>query len=219
MIHIMRKAMVTRSELKEASLLRILTAGAARLRAEGLAGAAIVPVMHEAGLTHGAFYAHFSNKEELAAAAFRFALLDNRPRWIGPVGRESWRSRLVRLGKRYLTMAHRDQLADSCALAALASDAGRSNATFKRVYEEELHKSLRAICLRPDEDSPIDPARLDDAMAFMALSVGGITLARAVDDPDLSERILAVCRQAVERLAVPGNEPSTNPEEPDHAGC
>ncbi|MBN8453756.1 TetR/AcrR family transcriptional regulator [Accumulibacter sp.] len=211
--------MVTRSELKEASLLRILTAGAARLRAEGLAGAAIVPVMHEAGLTHGAFYAHFSNKEELAAAAFRFALLDNRPRWIGPVGREPWRSRLVRLGKRYLTTAHRDQLADSCALAALASDAGRSNAAFKKVYEEELHKSLRAICLRPDEDSPIDPARLDDAMAFMALSVGGITLARAVDDPDLSERILAVCRQAVERLAVPGNEPSTNPEEPDHAGC
>ena len=211
--------MVTRSELKEASLLRILTAGAARLRAEGLAGAAIVPVMHEAGLTHGAFYAHFSNKEELAAAAFRFALLDNRPRWIGPVGREPWRSRLVRLGKRYLTTAHRDQLADSCALAALASDAGRSNAAFKKVYEEELHKSLRAICLRPDEDSPIDPARLDDAMAFMALSVGGITLARAVDDPDLSERILAVCRQAVERLAVPGNAPSTNPEEPDHAGC
>ena len=68
MMHIMRKAMVTRSELKEASLLRILTAGAARLRAEGLAGAAIVPVMQEAGLTHGAFYAHFSNKEDLAAA-------------------------------------------------------------------------------------------------------------------------------------------------------
>ena len=219
MMHIMRKAMVTRSELKEASLRRILTAGAARLRAEGLAGAAIVPVMQEAGLTHGAFYAHFSNKEELAAAAFRFALLDNRPRWIGPVGRESWRSRLVRLGKRYLTMAHRDDLANSCALAALASDAGRSNAVFKKVYEEELRQSLRAICLRPDEDSAVDPARLDDAIAFMALCVGGIALARAVDDANLSERILAVCRQAVERVAAPGNEPPRNPEAPAHAAC
>lgn len=152
-------------------------------------------------------------------AAFRFALLDNRPRWIGPVGRESWRSPLQRLGKRYLTMAHRDDLANSCALAALASDAGRSNAVFRKVYEEELRQSLRAICLRPDEESTIDPARLDDAMAFMALCVGGIALARAVDSPDLSERILAVCRQAVERVAAPGNEPPRNPEAPAHAAC
>jgi TetR/AcrR family transcriptional repressor of nem operon len=75
--------MASRSDLKEASLRRILTAGASRLRVEGLDGAAIAPVMNEAGLTHGAFYAHFNNKDELAAAAFRFALLDNRPRWTG----------------------------------------------------------------------------------------------------------------------------------------
>ena len=44
-------------------------------------------------------------------------------------------------------------------------------------------------------------------------------LARAVDDADLSERILAVCRQAVERVAAPGNEPPRNPEAPAHAAC
>lgn len=82
-----------------------------------------------------------------------------------------------------------------------------------------MRQSLRAICLRPDEESTIDPARLDDAMAFMALCVGGIALARAVDSPDLSERILAVCRQAVERVAAPGNEPPRNPEAPAHAAC
>jgi TetR/AcrR family transcriptional repressor of nem operon len=53
--------------------------------------------MQEAGLTHGAFYAHFNNKDELAAAAFRFALLDNRPRWMGQARKESWPGRLVRL--------------------------------------------------------------------------------------------------------------------------
>ena len=166
--------MTSRSDLKEASLRRILTAGASRLRAEGLSGTAIAPVMQDAGLTHGAFYAHFNNKDELAAAAFRFALLDNRPRWMGQARQESWPSRLLRLGKRYLATAHRDDLADSCALAALASDAARSNPGFKKVYEEELRKSLRALCIPPDEGSPIDPARLDDAMAFMALCVGGI---------------------------------------------
>jgi TetR/AcrR family transcriptional repressor of nem operon len=208
--------MTSRSDLKEASLRRILTAGASRLRAEGLSGAAIAPVMQEAGLTHGAFYAHFNNKDELAAAAFRFALLDNRPRWMGQARKESWPGRLMRLGKRYLAMAHRDDLADSCALAALASDAARSNPGFKKVYEEELRKSLRAICNSPDEGRPIDPARLDDAIAFMALCIGGISLARAVNDPGFSEQILTVCRQAVQRMATPDNESPSNVEGPDH---
>lgn len=208
--------MTSRSDLKEASLRRILTAGASRLRAEGLSGAAIAPVMQEAGLTHGAFYAHFNNKDELAAAAFRFALLDNRPRWMGQARKESWPGRLVRLGKRYLAMAHRDDLADSCALAALASDAARSSPGFKKVYEEELRKSLRAICNSPDEGCPIDPARLDDAIAFMALCVGGISLARAVNDPGFSEQILTVCQQAIQRMATPDNESPSNVEGPDH---
>jgi TetR/AcrR family transcriptional repressor of nem operon len=216
MITVMRESMASRSDLKEASLRRILTAGASRLRAEGLSGAAIAPVMQEAGLTHGAFYAHFNNKDELAVAAFRFALLDNRPRWIGEARKESWPSRLLRLGKRYLAMAHRDNLADSCALAALVSDTARSNPGFKKVYEEELRKSLRAICIPPDEGSLIDPARLDDAIAFMALCVGGISLARAVDDPVFSEQILTACRHAVERVAMPDNESLTNVEAPDH---
>ena len=122
----------------------------------------------------------------------------------------------MRLGKRYLAMAHRDDLADSCALAALASDAARSNPGFKKVYEEELRKSLRAICNSPDEGCPIDPARLDDAIAFMALCVGGISLARAVNDPGFSEQILTVCRQAVQRMATPDNESPSNVEGPDH---
>jgi TetR/AcrR family transcriptional repressor of nem operon len=218
MINIMRESMASRSDLKEASLRRILTAGASRLRVEGLSGAAIAPVMQEAGLTHGAFYGHFNNKEDLAAAAFRFALVDNRPRWTGQARQESWPSRVVRLGKRYLTIAHRDDLADSCALAALASDAARSSPGFKKVYEEELGKSLRAVCIPPDEGSPIDPARLNDAIALMALCVGAISLARAVDNPVFSEQILTVCRQAVERIARPENESPTSVEVPDHPG-
>ena len=86
----------------------------------------------------------------------------------------------------------------------------------RRVYEEELRKSLRALCIPPDEGSPIDPARLDDAIAFMALCVGGISLARAVNDPVFSEQILTVCQQAIQRLATPDHESPGNVEVPDH---
>lgn len=202
-----------RSEQKEASLQRILNAGAARLRTEGLAGAAIVPLMQEAGLTHGAFYSHFANKDELAVAAFRHALLENRPRWIGAPRQESWAARLMRLARRYLTRNHRDDLADSCALAALASDAARGSPAFRAGYAEELRKSLAAVC-----GAEIEPgARRDDAIAFMALCIGGLSLARAVDDPAFSETILAACRNAAGRLASPEaglSETSTGKGEP-----
>lgn len=191
-----------RNELKEASLQRILGAGASRLRLEGLTGAAIAPVMKDAGLTHGAFYSHFSNKDELAIAAFRHALQDNRQRWVGAPRQESWLERLTRLGRRYLTRRHRDDLADSCALAALASDAARGSPEFQRAYREELCKSLSAVC---GGEAPVEGERLDGAIAFMALCVGGISLSRAVGDAEFSERILDACRLAIARLAPPSD--------------
>ncbi len=68
MMPIMRKVAGTRAESKQESLDKILDAAARRIREEGLDGAAIVPVMRDAGLTHGAFYSHFSSKDDLANA-------------------------------------------------------------------------------------------------------------------------------------------------------
>jgi len=75
--------MTTRATHKAESRNRILQAAGARLRVEGLAGAGVAKVMRDAGLTHGAFYAHFASKSALSAAALQHALLDNRKRWVG----------------------------------------------------------------------------------------------------------------------------------------
>jgi TetR/AcrR family transcriptional repressor of nem operon len=193
-----RNAMVFRSQLKQASQYRILDAASRRLRREGLRGAAIATVMKEAGLTHGAFYSHFGNKDELAAAAFRHALADNRPRWMGRTRDASWAERLSRLARRYLTQSHRDTPDAGCALAAVASEVARSDAGFRRTYEQELRKSLEAIC--EANESSTGSVRMNDAIAFMALCIGGISLARAVEDKALSERILEACRAAAGRI-------------------
>ncbi len=195
-----------RSTRKAAVLQRILAAGAERLRTEGLAGAAIAPIMHDAGLTHGAFYAHFASKDELVVAAFQHALREHRLRWMGQVRKEAWPQRLIRLAQRYLTPAHRDDLADSCALAALVSDAARAAPQFRQAYEAELHKSLHAICAGPDGQSASNPALHDEALLLMALCIGGISLARAVADAECSDRILAVCRTAAARIALSAHQ-------------
>jgi TetR/AcrR family transcriptional repressor of nem operon len=199
--------MTRRSEIKQASLTRILDAGSARLRAEGRHGAAIEPVMKDAGLTHGAFYSHFADKDALDEAAFRHTFSTGRPWWVGKVSDRSWPARLVRLARRYLQPAHRDDRAGGCAFTALGADAARAPERFRQAYADELRKSLDAICAGA-HDAPAGEARHDDAIALMTLCVGGLTLARAVDDPALSERILRVARQTAATL---GGGPS-NPE-------
>jgi TetR/AcrR family transcriptional repressor of nem operon len=196
MMPIMRKFAGTRADNKRESLDRILDAAARRLREEGLDGAAIVPVMRDAGLTHGAFYSHFSSKDDLASAAFGRAITTGRQHWIKPMRGESWRERLTGLAKRYLTTAHRDQLSTSCGFATLSSDAAHASEQFRASYEHELRISLAAIC-GGDESSD----RLDDAIALMAICVGGLSLSRAVVDPKFSDRILRVARRAAAKLA------------------
>ena len=183
-----------RAQSKQESLDRILEAAARRIREEGLDGAAIVPVMRDAGLTHGAFYSHFSGKEELASAAFSRAITTGRSHWIKPMCGESWRERLTSLAKRYLTTAHRDNLSTSCGFATLSSDAAHGSDEFRACYEHELRGSLAAICDGNDE-------HLDDAIALMTVCVGGMALSRAVADPRFSNRILRVAREAAAKLA------------------
>jgi TetR/AcrR family transcriptional regulator, transcriptional repressor for nem operon len=196
MVTIMRKVAGTRAESKQESLDKILDAAARRIREDGLDGAAIVPVMRDAGLTHGAFYSHFSSKDDLASAAFGRAITTGRRHWINPMRGESWSERLAGLAKRYLTTAHRDDLSTSCGFATLSSDAAHASDQFRASYERELRTSLAAIC---GDDESND--RLDDAVALMAVCVGGMALSRAVVDPKFSTRILRVAREAAAKLS------------------
>jgi TetR/AcrR family transcriptional regulator, transcriptional repressor for nem operon len=198
MMRIMRNSATKRATSKRDSRHRILDAAARRLREEGLDGAAIVPVMREAGLTHGTFYSHFATKDELASAAFAHAITTGRSHWIKPMRGESWGARLTGLAKRYLTPAHRDQLSTSCGFATLSSDAAHASDDFRANYESELRKSLAAICGGED----VDGDRLDDAIALMTVCVGGMSLARAIADPKFSARILRVAREAAAKLAA-----------------
>ncbi len=63
--------MSARQPRAEATRLRILEAAATAFARTGLAGTSLNDLIRESGLTKGAFYFHFSSKDELALAAFR----------------------------------------------------------------------------------------------------------------------------------------------------
>ncbi|MCF4164990.1 TetR/AcrR family transcriptional regulator [Zavarzinia compransoris] len=190
-----RSEATRRSEAKEAARTRILGAGAARIRGQGLEGAAIAPIMRDAGLTHGTFYAHFPDKDDLVAAAFRHALSIGRPAWTEGADAD-WDHRLARLARHYLTEKHRDTPEEGCAFAALGADAARAPDGFRHVFGEELEKSVEAVAAQPG-NGPDAGARRADAIRLLALCIGGMTLARGVGPGPLSDEILRVCRDAL----------------------
>ncbi len=199
--------MTSRTERKQRSRERILDAAAKRLRIEGLAGGGIADVMADAGLTHGAFYAHFAGKEELLCKALAHALAGQRKTWLGRPRQERWSDRLKRLAERYLTPAHRKDLARSCAFAALGSEAARATPAFKAAFEQELLASLAAIC---QGDFPAEEAqRQEEALAFLSLMVGSIILSRAVSSKELSDRFLHAGQTAVLKLSNEDPDGST----------
>jgi TetR/AcrR family transcriptional repressor of nem operon len=84
-------------------------------------------------------------------------------------------------------------LADSCALQSLSSDVARADVEVKQVFENELRSIIEAtaggLAGKPK-------ARREEATALLAMLVGGVTLARAVDDPAFSKEIAAAVRKS-----------------------
>src|SRR3546814_16862937 len=61
--------MVERCRQKELTRTRILDEAARAIREQGAGGIGVAALMHRAGLTHGGFYAHFENRDDLIAKA------------------------------------------------------------------------------------------------------------------------------------------------------
>src|SRR5262249_49895853 len=103
---------------------------------------------------------------------------------------------------RYLSRDHRDAVADGCALPALISELTRAGPKAKEALEELLRELMARMADKlPDADGR--PAA-DRALATVALCVGGLALARAVESPALSNRILRACRHFAVAEAGPG---------------
>jgi TetR/AcrR family transcriptional regulator, transcriptional repressor for nem operon len=138
-------------------------------------------LLKAAGLTHGAFYAHFGSKEELQAAAVAYGQKVS----LGRMQRSNSNRRSKgSYADRYLSRWHRDHPGDACTMAALAQEVARSTPELKAAFEQGLENILSAK--RGDRK---------EAIFRVAAMMGGVVLARAVQDPRLSEEILRSVRQ------------------------
>jgi AcrR family transcriptional regulator len=142
--------------------------------------------MSDAGLTNGAFYAHFDSKEDLVANVLADQLRTQRQ----SVDAESPdRDGLEAFVRSYLSPQHRDHCADGCPSAALLDEIARRPAATRQVFTDELIGVIDDIASRLD---PTDAESAQtDALTVFGLMVGTLQLARALTDRDLSDQLLA----------------------------
>lgn len=160
-----------------------LLAAAGRLfREKGFAGAGVAEITREAGLTHGAFYTHFASKEALCAEVLATTLARAAEAFdrVGDAGLYI---------DRYLSRRHVQDRAGGCPVAALGGELAREDRAMKRIFAAGLEDFLGRFAPKRG-----GRAARQRAIATYAAMVGGLILARAVDDEKASEEILGAVK-------------------------
>jgi TetR/AcrR family transcriptional repressor of nem operon len=175
---------VTRKQA-EANREKVLDVAGTLFRERGFEGIGVADIMKRAGLTHGGFYRQFASKDDLAAETTARVLKN--PRW------QEWltgkaKPAFADVVRSYLSPRHRDDPGMGCLIAALGSDAARQPRAVRRALTDGFRFRLDAwMKLVPGRSVA---ARREKALVTMATLVGALVIARAVDDPALSDEVL-----------------------------
>lgn len=197
------------AEHKQATRQRMIETAGRRFKSDGIDGSGIAALVSDAGLTNGAFYGHFSSKDDLVAAVVtdqldtQAAVLEALP---GRPGVEAFI-------RDYLSAAHRDDPAAGCPSAALLDEIGRCDGATRQAYTTGVRSVVTAIARHLDGDGEPTSRAEEQAIGLVGLLVGSLQLARALEDRELSDRVLTSARaNALQLLASAGRRSTTDQE-------
>ena len=159
---------------------RIVRAAARRFRSRGGEGAGIGDLMRDLHLTHGGFYRHFDSKESLFAEAFEQSLRELGDRAVDAIEHAPRGDGLKTLIDTYLDIAHCDDVAGGCPVAALAAEIARR----PRNSRVRFLQALRSHITRMERYIPgaSDQERRQKTIALFTGMAGTLALARAFPD-------------------------------------
>lgn len=168
---------VSREQMAE-NRRRILGVASRLFKDKGFDAVSVAEIMKAAGMTHGGFYGHFTSKDDLVAQTLAQALSADSD-GIGEF------SDYVRS---YLAPGHRDNPGNGCPTAGLAAAIRHQAPATKAAMTEGLRAQIARIEQALPDEASADTRRA--AIGSWAAMVGAVILARAVDDPDLSDEVL-----------------------------
>lgn len=168
---------------------RILDMASLRFRSEGIAAVGIANLMADLGLTHGGFYWHFKDKEDLVAEVCQQSMQQMAQQWQQQGQQAASGQQCQAVGEHYLSIQHRDFPDTGCVAVALAGELSRRGSPARQAFTSGLEQQLAVLAEAAQQDAangghPLNPT------VQLSLMVGALLLARAVNDPALSARLL-----------------------------
>lgn len=185
----------TKASRKEATHERIVEAAARAIRRSGFDGTGVADIMKDAGLTHGGFYAHFSSREAMLAEATMRAGADSAALLSRVVAGAPEQQALQALLEAYLSKTHVEKAEHGCPVAALASEIWRQTPDVRHAATHRIKEMIDLVARQSPHWG--QPDAHEQALVTVATMVGALSLARAVDDPALSD---ALCTAAIRHL-------------------
>lgn len=173
---------VSREQMAE-NRIRLLGAASQLFREKGFDAVTVADVMKTAGLTHGAFYGHFSSKDDLIAETLAHALAAYS---AGDLELDSF---LLA----YLSARHRDNPGKGCPTAALAAETRHHAPAARAAVADGLRTQIARIAKALPDGTEDERRRA--AIGSWSAMVGAVVLSRSIDDIELSNEVLEQTRQ------------------------
>lgn len=188
MMIVMKISERTTRSRKEVTHERIVEVAARAIRRSGYGGTGVADIMKEAGLTHGGFYAHFASREALLAEAADRAGAEAVAAAAHIANAAPPAQALSALVRSYLSKAHVEGAELGCPIAALGSEMPRQAPEVRRVATRRIKEMIDVVARQlPDWGQS---GAHEHALVTVATMVGTLLLARAVDDPKLTDALL-----------------------------
>jgi TetR/AcrR family transcriptional regulator, transcriptional repressor for nem operon len=187
------------SDQKTRARQAILQAGARALRTNGFNGIGVDGLAASAGVTSGAFYSNFSNKEALLQEVIEACLGEP---FIDPES-GSLAERQARLKEwlaMYISADHRADPASGCVMPTLSADIARANPKIRATYGRRMLTLVRKMSKVLDG---AEPDREKRAWSIIAMMVGAIAISRAMPDGKKPDQVLGSVLQTAIALVAP----------------
>ena len=172
---------------------RIVRAASRHFRRRGGKGVAIADLMSNLDLTHGGFYRHFDNKEQLMVEAVAKGFEDVRANFLAAVKEAPPADQLKAFIEQYLSLDHCANPADGCPIAALASEVARYPRTLRvkmgRAMQEHIETLAKFMPGATEEE------RERNCFVLVSGMSGALTVARTTADPELRKTILEAAKE------------------------
>lgn len=173
----------------------IITSAAKAFRTHGVRNISLPHIMKGAGLTHGGFYSHFENKDQLVMETCHFAISDTIKmlQKVADKNKNEDQSAIEAVIDFYLGSLHRDQTEVGCILPALSGEISQLSQEIRQAYTRELQRFITFIT---------ELAEIDTSAGYALVSsmVGTVALARAVSDSKLSDDLLQAGRTQAKQM-------------------